>query len=60
MVNQLELVDISDVEDEVSVESDGGEEDNEIDVANIVEGPFAENIKSFQASFMSKGDERTR
>jgi len=59
VVNQLEAIVISDVEDDVS-EGDDVEGDHGIDVANIVEGPFAENIKSFQTSFLSKGDERTR
>lgn len=53
----------SDIEESQSIESDEGEEVDEnqdFDVANIVEGPFAEDIKSFRASFISKGNERMR
>jgi len=50
----------SDVEESQSIESDGGDEEGDFDVANIVEGPFAEDIKSFRASFISDADERMR
>jgi len=53
----------SDIEESQSIESDEGEEVDEnqdFDVANIVEWPFAEDIKSFRASFISKGNERMR